>query len=76
MRFLALNPSIYAVPFSLGATGLNTVVLLVRLGVDVSDDATPGISFRFQITDFDFRFAFFSLCHFAFPDYLFFGLLV
>ena len=30
-----------------------------------------GVFFRFQVTDFDLRFGFFSLCHFIFPSYLF-----
>jgi hypothetical protein len=71
-----LNKPIEVVAFSLGATGLKAVTLLVRLGVHVSDYASPGIFFRFQIADFDSCFAFFSLCHFVFPDYLAFGLLV
>ena len=67
MRFLVLDEPIHVVAFSLDATALNAVtLLLVRLGVDVSHYATPGIFFRFQIADFDFCFAFFSLCHFAF----------
>ena len=45
---------------------LNAVTLLVRLGADVNDYAALGIFFRFQVTDFDLCFGFFSLCHFIF----------
>ena len=66
MRFFALNKPIHVVAFSLDAAALNAVILLVRLSIDVNSYATSGIFFRFQVTDFDFRFAFFSLCHFDF----------
>jgi hypothetical protein len=54
---------------------LNAVTLLVRLGADVNDYAALGIFFRFQVTDFDLCFGFFSLCHLFFLSYLF-GLFV
>lgn len=76
MRFVALNKPIQVVAFALGTTGLHAVALLVHLGINVSHYATSGIFFWFQIADFDFCFAFFSLCHFVFPAYLFLGLLV
>ena len=60
---------------ALNAVTLNAVTLLVRLGADVNDYAALGIFFRFQVTDFDRCFGFFSLCHFYFPSYLF-GLFV
>ena len=37
----------------------------------VENDPTFGVFFRFQVTDFDLRLGFFSLCHFIFPIYLF-----
>jgi hypothetical protein len=51
---------------ALNAVTLNAVTLLVRLGADVNDYAALGIFFRFQVTDFDLCFGFFSLCHFIF----------
>ena len=51
---------------ALNAVTLNAVTLLVRLGTDVNDYAALGIFFRFQVTDFDLCFGFFSLCHFIF----------
>ena len=65
MRSFALNKPIYAVAF-LGAAALNAVALLVRLGANVNNYATPGIFFRFEIPDFNFCFAFFSLGHLCF----------
>jgi hypothetical protein len=73
-RVVALNPPIYAV--ALGAAVLDTVTLLVRLAVDGNDYTALGIFFRLQIPNFDLCFAFFSLCHLVFPNYLFFGLFV
>ena len=75
MRFFALNKPIHVVAFSLDASALNAVILLVRLSIDVNSYATSGIFFRFQVTDFDFRFAFFSLCHFDFLT-IYFGFFV
>ena len=69
MRFLVLNPPIYAVASSLGAAVLNAETLLVRLGVDVNNYATLDIFFRFQIPDFNLCFALFSLCHFFLTMY-------
>ena len=63
-RVVALNPPIYAV--ALGAAELDTVTLLVRLGVDVNDHTTFCLFFRFQIPNFDLCFAFFSLRHLVF----------
>jgi len=51
---------------ALNAVTLNALTLLVRLGADVNDYAALGIFFRFQVTDFDLCFGFFSLCHFIF----------
>ena len=51
---------------ALNAVTLNALTLLVRLGADVNDCAALGIFFRFQVTDFDLCFGFFSLCHFIF----------
>ena len=51
---------------ALNAVTLNAVTLLVRLGADGNDYAALGIFFRFQVTDFDLCFGFFSLCHFIF----------
>jgi len=51
---------------ALGAAELDTVTLLVRLGVDVNDHTTFGLFFRFQIPNFDLCFAFFSLRHLVF----------
>ena len=55
---------------------LNAVmILLSRLGVDLGTDVLDypalGVFFRFQVSDFDRRLGFFSLCHFIFPSYLF-----
>jgi hypothetical protein len=51
------------------------MILLPRLGVDLGPDvwnySALGVFFRFQVSDFDPRFGFFSLCHFIFPSYLF-----
>jgi hypothetical protein len=51
------------------------IILLPRLGVDFGTDVLDypalGVFFRFQVSDFDPRFGFFSLCHFIFPSYLF-----
>jgi hypothetical protein len=51
------------------------MILLPRLGVDVGTDVLDysalGVFFRFQVSDFDPRLVFFSLCHFIFPSYLF-----
>jgi hypothetical protein len=66
-----------AVPNPLRADyALNAVMtLLARLGTDVGTDALDyaalGVFFRFQVSDFDRRLGFFSLCHFIFPSYLF-----
>ena len=51
---------------ALSVVALNAVTLLVCLGADVSDYATLGVFFRFQIPDSNLCFAFFSLCHFIF----------
>ena len=58
------------------ASAINTVmILLARLGVDLGtyalDYPALGVFFRFQVSDFDPRLGFFSLCHFIFPSYLF-----
>jgi len=79
MRLLTrgvLNPPIYATTSALVAAVLNAATLLVRLGVDINDDAAFGIFSRFQIPDIDFCFALFSLCHLFFLTYLFFGLFI
>jgi len=51
------------------------MILLPRLGVDLGTDVLGypalGVFFRFQVSDFDRRLGFFSLCHFSFPSYLF-----
>ena len=39
----------------------------------ISDDSAPGVFFRFQVSDFDPRLGFFSLCHFIFLA-IYFGL--
>jgi hypothetical protein len=54
---------------------LNAVmILLSRLGVDLGTDVWDypalGVFFRFQVSDFNRRLGFFSLCHFIFPSYL------
>jgi hypothetical protein len=53
------------------APEINAVmILLPRLGVDFGTDVLDypafGVFFRFQVSDFDRRFGFFSLCHFIF----------
>ena len=58
------------------AYSLNAVMIrLPRLGADLCADAgnysALGVFFRFQVSDFDRRLGFFSLCHFIFPSYLF-----
>ena len=51
------------------------MILLPRLGVDLGTDVLDysalGVFFRFQVSNFDPRLAFFSLCHLIFPSYLF-----
>ena len=51
------------------------MILLPRLGVDVGTDVLDypalGVFFRFQVSDFDPRLGFFSLCHFIFPSFYF-----
>ena len=42
----------------------------MRLGTDALDYTALGVFFRFQVSDFDRRLGFFSLCHFIFPSYL------
>lgn len=55
-----------AAPYAVHAV----IILLSRLGVDfgtdVLDYSALGVFFRFQVSDFDRRFGFFSLCHFIF----------
>jgi hypothetical protein len=60
------------------ALSINTVmILLARLGVDLGtyalDYPALGVFFRFQVSDFDARLGFFSLCHFIFLA-IYFGL--
>lgn len=49
------------------------VLVLAALVVrgPIKDDSAFGVSFWFQVTDFDRFLGFFSLCHFIFPSYLF-----
>jgi hypothetical protein len=53
------------------------MILLSRLGVDFGTDVLDytalGVFFRFQVSDFDRQFGFFSLCHFIFLA-IYFGL--
>ena len=65
MRLFVLNEARRAI----WAAGLNAVT--AALGHSGRDSAALGIFFRFQVTDFDRLLAFFSLCHFIFPSYLF-----
>ena len=39
--------------------------------VDAGCHTAFGVFFRFQVSDFDCRLGFFSLCHFYFASYLF-----
>jgi hypothetical protein len=51
------------------ADTLVNALMLVSLAIDISagrSDTALGVFFRFQVTDFDLCFGFFSLCHFIF----------
>ena len=45
---------------------LDLATLHVTVGADAGCHAALGVFFRFQVSDFDCRFGFFSLCHFIF----------
>ena len=64
MQFLTPSDALNAVMILLPRLG-------VDLGTDVLDYSALGVFFRFQVSDFDPRLGFFSLCHFIFPSYLF-----
>jgi hypothetical protein len=49
---------------------LDLATLNVAVGADAGCYAAFGVFFRFQVSHFDCRFRFFSLCHFVFPSYL------
>jgi hypothetical protein len=54
------------------------IVASVALGIrgPISDESALGVFFWFQVTDFDDLLGLFSLCHFIFPSYLFWVVLV
>src|SRR3954464_577743 len=62
------SAALLSLTLSLAVTLVNAL-LLVTLAIDIPagrDSTALGVFFRFQITDFDCRFGFFSLCHFYF----------
>jgi hypothetical protein len=67
------SAALLSLTLSLAVTLVNAL-MLVSLAIDISagrSDTALGVFFRFQVTDFDCLFGFFSLCHFIFlPIYL------